>query len=459
MLNQMIDPELKDKKILVVEDDDFFRSAMTDYLKRKGMAVTEAPNGKIARDICGLSQFDIIVSDVQMPFMDGVELLKWVKTNRPAPFILMTGFTNLLETQSAFELGADDFVTKPFRNADLVNAISLILNPVREQKPQAATSDEYCKVSIEEFVARPKIDFDVHVRLSPLKMIKIGHAGDVLPKDRIQTYREKGLKFLYIRKEDFAKLVAFNSEVSKLVVNQSTISKEKKLNFMKYTADVILEKAFVAGVDKEIFQDANEMLFTTVGLISEDDEQFTLLELMNAHSDWVYAHSVATAMFAMMIARKMGHTSSQVFFKLGMAGMFHEIGYKELPREVIDKPRALQSQVERKLIESHTTRGHEILTSIKNVPSDVLDIVSQHHEDLQGMGYPAQLPKAKIHPLAKIFMVADAFTDIAVKGPQYNGLTGAAAAHHVVSFMGPRLDQDALKALVDIFPTAQKKVA
>src|ERR1051325_323803 len=106
-------------KILVVEDDNFFRDSLAAYMKERGHEVHPAPNGRVARDICGVQRFDVILSDIRMPHLDGVELLKWVKSSCPMPFVLMTGFTNILETQSAYEIGADDFIAKPFKNAEL----------------------------------------------------------------------------------------------------------------------------------------------------------------------------------------------------------------------------------------------------------------------------------------------------------------------------------------------------
>lgn len=440
------------KKILIVEDDDYFRDALGTFLQGRGFSVTAAPNGKVARDICGLQEFDLILSDVQMPYLDGVELLKWIKANRPTPFVLMTGFSNLLEAQTAFDLGASEFIPKPFKNAELFAIIDHVVFPEKPKlDPVSQNTDQYCKVSIEEFVAKPRIDFDVYVKLSEQKMVKIGHAGGEIPIDRIQMYKEKGLKHLFIRQEDFKKLVNFNIAVSRVLAQNDAVSSEKKLNFMRYTSEVILEKAFVQGVDTELYSDAKDVLGATISVVSENSEQVDLLDVLNSHSDWIYAHSIAAGMFAMMIARKMGHTSSQTFFKLGMCGLFHEVGYKEIPRAIVDKPRPLLTQSERSLIETHVARSKEILAFIKGVPNDVTDIIYQHHEDNLGQGFPRRLGKNEIHPLAKIFIVADLFADIAVKGPQYSGLTGLAAAKHVETHWGDRVDKEVLAALRSIF--------
>jgi putative nucleotidyltransferase with HDIG domain len=444
-------------RIIVVEDEDYFREALVGFLSSKGHQLSQAPNGKVAKTLLASQEVDIILSDVQMPYCDGIELLQWVQKEHPTSFILMTGFTNLLETKSAFDLGAEEFLAKPFRNEELLQAIKNILdrkNPaVRTEEPRNIVN-EFCKVSIDEFVARPNIEFDVYVRLSETKYIKIGHSGDLIPTDRIKTYREKGVEFLHIKKEDFSKLVGFNVQVMKLLGKDGDIAHEKKLNFMKYTGEAILEKAFIAGVDEASFNEAKDFLNTTVGVIADSGESFDLLKVLNEHSDFIYAHSLGVSMYAMMIARRMGFTSSQVFFKLSMAGMFHDVGKKEIPREILEKARPLLSQKERAEIETHPTRGKEILSFIKNVPSDVVQIVYEHHEDCIGQGYPRRIAKNELHPLSKILITANLFVENALKGPNNEGMSSVAAIKHIETIYGERIDKACLQALKMVFPAS-----
>lgn len=151
-------------KILVVEDDEFFRKAICDLLKRKGHVIFEAPHGRAAVEIISMQDFELVISDIQMPGMTGVELLEWSIKTKPVPFIIMTGFSTLLETKSAYDLGAKDFISKPFKVADLVLIIDKILG-VQAGNPVVSDACEFCKISINEFVSGNKIEFDVFVKL------------------------------------------------------------------------------------------------------------------------------------------------------------------------------------------------------------------------------------------------------------------------------------------------------
>jgi CheY-like chemotaxis protein len=113
--------------ILLVEDDPDLREAIYDLLSRK-YTVTQAENGKVGQELLEVEHFDLVISDAQMPQMNGVDLLRWIKKEKPTPFILMTGYSDLLETQSIFSLNIDNFIIKPFQNIDLLTAIQEVIH-------------------------------------------------------------------------------------------------------------------------------------------------------------------------------------------------------------------------------------------------------------------------------------------------------------------------------------------
>ncbi len=439
------------KKILIVEDDQFFREALRDVLKKK-YTVLEAPNGKSAKEILLMQDFDAVLSDIQMPAFTGLELLEWSRKNCPVPFIIMTGFSAVLETTTAFELGAKGFIAKPFKNAELISVIEQVLGEDAGKKfPLTDVTQEYCKVSIDEFVSRPKIDFDVFIKLSETKIIKIAHQGQDIPKEKVAYYKDKGVKHLYLLKEEFGKIVDFNMGLAKIIHSRSDISAEKKMNFMKYTGELILEKTFVDGLDKNSLYEAKSFLELTLTTVTDSTASLDVLSILSTHSDHVYAHSLGVSLYSVMIARLLGFESSIVLFKLSMAGLFHDIGKKEIDREILDKPRHLVSKEERKLIESHVARGQAILSTMPGISSDVLQLVGEHHEDMEGQGYPLGKEKFKLHPLSKILQCANIFLDATVTGACGPSRTALAAIDHIEILYGNRIDLQCLAALKVLF--------
>jgi len=410
------------KKILLVEDDESFRGILKNTLSKK-FEVIEAHDGKAAREIHeGTAGISLIISDVQMPQYNGMELLEWVKTNKAVPFIMMSGFANILEKQKDHELGADDFLPKPFNELELFAKINKILGEdsilPQVKLPPVDLDKDFCKIPIEDFVAEKEMDYEIFLRISKSKYIKLAHTGGKLPEDKIKSLREKSVTHLYLRQADFSKLVGFTLLVSKAVSGSSQVDAGKKMRFMQYTGEMIMQQAYVAGTDEALFRNAKDFLTASLDVLTEDEETFTLLNMLSNHSDYLYAHSLGVSTFSVLIAKQLGWKSPQALFKLAFAGLFHDIGKKEIPPALLAKPRSTLTQQERALLESHTTRGMEILRCLKTAPSEVIQVAYEHHEDVIGQGFPQGLTRVKLHPFSLVVSVANIFCEYALRCPQ-----------------------------------------
>lgn len=404
---------------MVVDDNPQMRLALKQILVTAQHEVVEAENGKIARETIPLETPDLIISDFQMPFLDGLELLRWVKLNQNTPFILITAFGHIIETEQAHNDGADDFLTKPFKKSDILASIDKILSAKKKDEPKNLDG-EFCRIPIDDFVSNEGIRIAIHIRLSPDKYIRVAHKGDDIQTDRVEHYKAKGVDYLYAKKEDFAVLVGFNIKVAKVVKASTAMDFEKKTNFLRYTTETVMENMMVNGVNKVSFNHAKECMKTYISLLTESDSLTQIMNALNAHGNWLYAHSLGVSVYSIMIGKKLGWTSTVTFFKLGMAGLFHDIGSKELDLKLLEKERPMLTHDERALYETHPSRGKEILERLPEVSGEVVQIVYDHHENCTGQGYPRHVSKDKIHPLAKVIAVADHFCYQALQSP-YSG--------------------------------------
>lgn len=110
------------KKILIVDDESSFREALKQLLGNR-FELFEAANGQEARSLVTLKKFDLIISDDQMPFLTGTELLEWVKKNFPTKFILMLQSSKNIDKIISQEYNADNILIKPFSESELFEVI------------------------------------------------------------------------------------------------------------------------------------------------------------------------------------------------------------------------------------------------------------------------------------------------------------------------------------------------
>ena len=125
-------------RILVVEDDPEMRAFLQTLLKRHGMTVLEAPDAKQAVKQIRRDPPDLVLLDLCLPDIDGVVVLQDIRLESSVPIIVVTGRTADEEQLRALQLGADDYLTKPFHPAELVARIQAVLR--RSRPPRAPGS-------------------------------------------------------------------------------------------------------------------------------------------------------------------------------------------------------------------------------------------------------------------------------------------------------------------------------
>ena len=123
--------------ILIVDDDDRIRDLLKDYLFENDYVVSTAENAEQAKEKLNYINFDIIILDVMMPGQNGYELTKEIKQQRKVPIILLTAKREVDNRIKGLELGADDYIGKPFEPKELLLRIRNIIN--KNNKIQKST--------------------------------------------------------------------------------------------------------------------------------------------------------------------------------------------------------------------------------------------------------------------------------------------------------------------------------
>ena len=119
-------------KILIVDDEEKIREMIGKYAVHEGYETVMACNGRQALDLFERDSFDLVILDIMMPEMDGYETLKKMKEIRDVPCIFLTALGQEYDRIYGFDIGAEDYVTKPFSLKELMMRIKVILK--RENK-------------------------------------------------------------------------------------------------------------------------------------------------------------------------------------------------------------------------------------------------------------------------------------------------------------------------------------
>jgi DNA-binding NtrC family response regulator len=129
MKEQPKNPDNLKRRILVVDDENDLRILLSDMLLGAGYEVVSAADGEEAIGLLGKNEtIDVALLDIQMPIVNGIEVLKHIKNNHPSVrAVMLTGFADLKYAMEAREFGARDFINKPYRVEDILATIRRVL--------------------------------------------------------------------------------------------------------------------------------------------------------------------------------------------------------------------------------------------------------------------------------------------------------------------------------------------
>ncbi|EKU58177.1 response regulator receiver domain protein [Acinetobacter sp. WC-323] len=139
--------DCRDKQILVVEDEYDIGDIIEHYLKREGMQVLRAMNGKQAIEIHASHPIDLILLDIKLPELNGWEVLSKIRQKAQTPVIMLTALDQDIDKVMALRIGADDFVVKPFNPNEVVARVQAVLR--RAQQNQQAQNRNLLYKNIE----------------------------------------------------------------------------------------------------------------------------------------------------------------------------------------------------------------------------------------------------------------------------------------------------------------------
>lgn len=409
-------------------------------LEKKGYQTLKAFSAKDALNTLSSEKIDLIIADIRMPEMDGIELLETVDKNWPGlPFIFITGFATLETALEALKRGASGLIMKPFTSAEMEDAVEkvLTLDMLRKENIKLQSLISLFETT-REIVSKPNISEAVCFLVEELK--------EQLKADKVEIVAIPEETFLYENIEskttnwcskESLKLAKVRSEAGHPAIFGIDVEdapetiKEimQKDNISQVLCYGIRREGKTIGVINVMREKGEEKFSSTeqnaFGILCQQFETNYVcrvyhLELERAYEDLIESfmlaleardaytggHGTSVSNYALLIAdeMKIGVVEKEVLLK---AAKLHDIGKVGIPDDILLKPDKLTGE-EFNRIKLHPIIGFEILAKNQRL-LEVANITLCHHEWYSGKGYPNGLKGEDIPLLARIICVADAF--------------------------------------------------
>ena len=172
--------------ILVVDDDNEIRSLVKQYLNQNNFLVTTAKSAEDAAQKIDIIKFDLIVLDIMMPGKSGLEFIKENKNKLKTPVILLTAKGAASERVEGLEIGADDYLPKPFEPKELILRIKNILNKTLSKSIKKIISFENLTIDLnKKLILKDNKEFKINITEKKIIEEMIGSPGKTFTRDEI----------------------------------------------------------------------------------------------------------------------------------------------------------------------------------------------------------------------------------------------------------------------------------
>ena len=307
---------------------------------------------------------------------------------------------------------------------------------------------EYIPLPTTDFIAGLKAPVNLYIKLGEDKYVLLCKAGSKTNSSQLTSYKNKKINYLWTKKQDFINISKHNLIVAGIAVNSSNCNTKQKSKFLSSAANTVFSEMEHLGINESSYKNVKEITKATISLVQQNNNIFEIMNTLKLNSIDLVRHSLSVSTFSLMIAHELKWKNKVALEKLSVGALLHDIGLNSISKEILNKPIALMNAEELQIYESHPFKGMEMMMSLGFIPDDIISIIFEHEENRIGQGYPRKIRGIKMHPLARIVALADAFTNLVVQNVnQPMEKTPKEAIYYIEKIMGQPYDKEAFKAL------------
>lgn len=329
------------------------------------------------------------------------------------PFIYVTTNKEKFDRAELKKNGFTDAFLVPFETVDLERYLSSL---AQKNAPDATQS--FRTVKLVDFQGEDPLEFDTFIYL-PLnkKYIRYTHSGKMLKAEQIEKLKSHELSSLHINENDLQKFYQFTAQQLMLLGRSETLSQTEKQERVQDAIRSIVGGIFTdkpqSGFDdgRKMIGDCQEIVKSYILAAGDKDAPlYQKILAISQDGDGTYSQAANVATFAALFSIGLGIGNAE---EVAMAGLLCDIGIAELPAELQMKSKEERSAAEEALYRRHPEHSVALLKAKRMiVPENVVKMIEQHHEAVNGKGYPLGLPSIRILPEAQLVGIAAEFSEL-----------------------------------------------
>ncbi len=482
-------------RILVIDDEQIIQDVLSDFLSNENFVVNSASSGEEALKELEEKHYDIVLSDMKMPGISGIDLLKELKRRKmDIIVIIMTGYGTVDTAVEAIKLGAFDYIMKPFKMEELLNVITRAFTQQRLERENIqlkevmnlyelseavnqslnlenvlqAITDVLTKeltadlVSIlleqpDEFEAKVTEQY-IYPELTPNQIDPVGNIDQemlfkkfmekpylIIPTAQIRRFFKK-----LPERRGLSSLLAVPIRIKDKVIGSVNVyTYRQNYHFTEGQAKLLVilaDRAAQAIENARLYQNLSRTFRETIeGLVSA----------LEAKDKYTSGHSRRVTEYALLLGKAIRLSPGEQE-KIEWAALLHDIGKIGIRLEALNKPGKI-SKEELEMFKDHPVMAKQILEQIHFL-KEIVPFVYHHHENFDGTGYPDQIKGTQIPLGARILAIADTYDAMTSDRPYRKAMDQQIAVRELKRCCNTQFDPGLVEVFIKALELNKKEV-
>lgn len=449
-------------KILICDPDTPFLLEQKQAFQTARVEPSIVTDGKSAQNQLHGNKFDAVIIDIKMKDVSSFDFLCYTNLHSQGSKVFFTfDDESLLDrvgisSANANRLGINMLLKKPYQVCTITDYFETPQTSQNKEERISCTETPELKLLDKNFSETPILDYfsgnisvlDLYIKIRCHKYLKIVHKGDFVSKEKIEELRnQQNIEYLYYRTSD---RLEYTDNLNSYLQKYLTLT-NPKANDVISTSHTIIDQ-YVDEVSTRGFHPAGlkqgKDLCENIYNSMRHDQLFSnyIEELEKGDKD--LNALFLTGIFSALITLNTDWATKKTFDYVVQGALLVDIGIKDLPTSIAKKRINEMDSEEKELYQMHPIIGYNILCST-SLPQQVKQIVYQHHEWIDGGGYPNKISGMRIFPLAKIVTFASDFSHYILthKLSPKDGMMDILPQRNIIT----RYDSEVIKAFAKSF--------
>ncbi len=273
----------------------------------------------------------------------------------------------------------------------------------------------YVQLDINLLQADTTAGFDIYIWPEHSPVPVLYHAGTArLDDDHRVRLEEAGTTDVYIKDESEASLHEYVEMHLDKIIADDRIPTGEKAKILYDASLRMAEEVLDQPETHENLKRSETLVRNTISYVLLGKDAFHKLLALKAYDYRTYTHSVNVCAIGLSLAERLGFSSEEELMAFGVGAIFHDVGKTRIPQHVLMKGGPL-TDAEWREIKKHPVTGTELISVHKEFPTDAKAVVLEHHEWMDGGGYPDGKRADDIHPFAKVAALVDVYDALTSK--------------------------------------------